>query len=236
MATASPATLAEQTGIPKWIFELCQGQVPNTPTISSAEEGFRLLDGKVILDGTRVLIMYQMIPLVKTLKEAKLLALASMRKDHKLLGRVQSRWNSIGQACVQEAQSFKDLMAILIELPPQSRSRREALTKAATFMRTFTEAKVLYNHAKDDWTVREAALRLMIDTASTFAEMREAYNTCLLGDPLQLRALNRWNELGQRELDKTRTLEEIRQVVRQLLSGSKAVEYAAKRALDITAL
>lgn len=241
MATAPHDSLSLVTGIPEWIFGVTQGNIPTPRTVLSVEEGFRLLankpgtNGQPLQDGERIFILYQLIPLVSTLKEAKLLATFSMRRSDKLLGQVQKRWNEIGQERVKEAQSFSDITVLLPELPPQSRARREALEKAALFMRTYAEAKVLYSLARDDWHIQYQAVKGMIDFASTLADARAAYSHCDLGDPLQVRALNRWNALAQKALDEAETLEQIRNLVRQLMSGSEAVEYAAKRALEISA-
>jgi hypothetical protein len=232
MKTGPLSTLASQTGIPVWILEVARGSVPQVHDVTTATEGFELIKARFMPEGEKILILYQVISLITTLKEAKLLALACMRsRDLKLIGRVHGRWHELGRDCLANATTFEDIATLLPQLPPNSTVRRQALDKITKVMQTFAQAKFVLYQSRDNHALYHIALEAMIHFADTLEEAQDAYKSSELGDRLQILAWKKWNEIGRCMLLKTQSLSDIRVIVKLLPSGGEAIEFAARRAL-----
>lgn len=232
MATIELSTIEKQAGVPLWMLKLIKDGTPEVRTITSAKEGLSLIyTGISRLE--RYFILQQLINMITTLKEAKLVSLESRKYGEKLMGAALRKWNSLGEEAVTNTSNFNEVVAILKELPPHSHSAKKAVLKCYDFTQSFQEAKFVYNHSATEPTLRREALKTMIELSGTMLEAKDAFNHCLLGDVLLIRAMHKWNELGRQAITNANTLNEIRTIVRNVPSDGMAMEFAAKRALEI---
>lgn len=232
MATIDLASIEKQAGIPLWMLKLIQNGPPEVRQITTAKQGFGIIY-KEVSRAERFFILQQLIALITTLKEAKLLSLESRKYGEKLMGAVLRKWNQLGEEAVKNAVTFFDAANLLKDLPPHSHSKKTAIKKCAELMSTFGEAKFVFGNASTEPLIGRTALKAMIDFASTIPEAKETYNCCYLGDVLQIKAMRRWNQLARQALTEATTLQEIRTITKNIPADGVSMEFAARRALEI---
>lgn len=232
MSTTKLSEIEKQAGVPLWMLKLVQDGTPEVKEIASTKEGFSLVYNR-ITRSERYFILQQLITMITTLKEAKLLCLESRKYGEKLMGTALRKWNVLGEEAVKNATTFSEVASVLKNLPPHSHSAQKAVRKCYDLTRSFQDALFVYNNSTADPTLCRAALKAMIGFSETMLEAKEAYSRCLLGDVLQIRAMHKWNKLGREALTQATTLKEIRVIIRKIPVDGETMEFAAKRALEI---
>ncbi len=232
MTAANLDTLSKQTGVPLWMLKVVQDVESPKITVHSFKAGMLLLS----IERSRcerLHILHQLVALVTTLKEAKLISMESRKFGEKLMGAALRRWNQVGEAAVHNSTSFLETSNLVRDLPPRSQSKKLAVEKCFTLASSFTEAKFVFHNSMSETALSHEALKAMIEYANTMNEAKEAYNSCHLGDPLQIKAMRKWTSLSRQALSEANSTEAIRALTKLIPHDGEAMEFAAKRALQI---